>query len=262
MKNYPSNITRKQFEQIRPELESFRKQTRPRKYDLYEVFCAIIYVLKTGCQWRQVPSDFPEWHSVYNYYKLWSESPFVTEASLLDKLFKKIIAQQRNLQSRSAKTTFIIIDAQSVKNADTAEHKGYDAGKKVSGIKRHLAVDINGLPQAIHITTANVSDRQGAIAMLTLYREHLNHVKTVLVDGGYTGNNFSAAVHSNLKATVQVAKRNELHKFEVLPQRWLVERTFSWLDKCRRLWKNCERHLSTSRQMVVLAYLIVMLKRY
>lgn len=98
--------------------------------------------------------------------------------------------------------------------------------------------------------------------MLTLYREHLNNVKTVLVDGGYTGNNFSAAVHSNLKATVQVAKRNELHKFEVLPQRWLVERTFSWLDKCRRLWKNCERHLSTSRQMVVLAYLIVMLKRY
>ncbi|WP_424337459.1 transposase [Lactiplantibacillus pentosus] len=90
MKNYPSNITRKQFEQIRPELESFRKQTRPRKYDLYEVFCAIIYVLKTGCQWRQVPSDFPEWHSVYNYYKLWSASPFVTEASLLDNCLKKL----------------------------------------------------------------------------------------------------------------------------------------------------------------------------
>ncbi|WP_057911372.1 transposase, partial [Lentilactobacillus parabuchneri] len=72
MKNYPSNITRQQFELIRPALENFRKRTKPRKYDLYEVFCAVLYVLKTGCQWRQVPGDFPEWRSVYNYYKIWS----------------------------------------------------------------------------------------------------------------------------------------------------------------------------------------------
>ncbi|MCB7462826.1 transposase, partial [Lactiplantibacillus argentoratensis] len=81
-------------------------------------------------------------------------------------------------------------------------------------------------------------------------------------DGGYTGSNFAADVYTNLKATVQVAKRNELHKFEVLPQRWIIERSFSWLDKCRRLWKNCKRQLNTSRQMVILAFLVLLLKRF
>jgi len=177
-------------------------------------------------------------------------------------LFKKIVFDYRDRQSRSAKTTSVIIDAQSIKNTDTAEHKGYDAGKKISGIKRHLAVDINGLPQAIHVTTVNVSDRDGASAMLALNSSHLSQVSTVLVDGGYTGSNFAADVHTNLKATVQVAKRNELHKFEVLPQRWIIERSFSWLDKCRRLWKNCERHLNTSLQMIALAFISLLLKRY
>ena len=85
---------------------------------------------------------------------------------------------------------------------------------------------------------------------------------SVLVDGGDTGSNFAADVYTNLKATVQVAKRNELHKFEVLPQRWIIERSFSWLDKCRRLWKNCERQLNTSRQMVILVFLVLLLKRF
>ncbi|ASL79123.1 transposase DDE domain (plasmid) [Lactiplantibacillus plantarum] len=177
-------------------------------------------------------------------------------------MFKKIVFTLREKQSRSARTSFIIIDAQSVKNTDTAEHRGYDGGKRISGIKRHLAVDINGLPQAIHITTANVSDRNGASAMLALNSGHLQQVKSVLVDGGYTGSNFAADVYTNLNATVQVAKRNELHKFEVLPQRWIVERSFSWLDKCRRLWKNCERKLNSSRQMVILAFLVLLLRRF
>ncbi len=154
------------------------------------------------------------------------------------------------------------MDAQSVKNTATAENKGYDAGKKISGIKRHLAVDINGFPQAIHITRANVSDRDGASAMLALHAEHLKNVRSVLVDGGYTGTNFAIDVKTNLKATVQVAKRNELHKFEVLPQRWLVERSFSWVEKCRRLWKNCERQLYTSATMMTLAFMSVLLRRF
>jgi transposase len=90
MKNYPSNITRQQFELIRPVLENFRKRTKPRKYDLYEVFCAVLYVLKTGCQWRQVPSDFPEWRSVYNYYKIWSTKVEPTADSLLEQVLKKL----------------------------------------------------------------------------------------------------------------------------------------------------------------------------
>lgn len=92
--------------------------------------------------------------------------------------------------------------------------------------------------------------------------KHLSQVSTVLVDGGYTDSDFSSDVHTNLKAAEQVAKRNELHKLEVLPQRWIIERSFSWLDKCRRLWKKCKRHLNTSLQMIVLAFISLLLKRY
>ncbi|OCB83208.1 transposase [Lentilactobacillus parabuchneri] len=156
----------------------------------------------------------------------------------------------------------MIVDAQSVKNTATAENKGYDAGKKISGIKRHLAVDINGFPQAIHITRANITDRDGSIALVTLNLEQFKLVRTMMVDGGYSGVNFQIDVASNLNATVQVAKRNELHRFEVMPQRWVVERSFSWLENYRRLWKNCERQLTTSLQMVVLAFLALLLKRF
>jgi transposase len=148
-----------------------------------------------------------------------------------------------------------------VKNTDTAEQKGYDAGKKVSGIKRHIAVDTQGLPHAIHVTTANVTDRTGALEAFELHQEDLGKVQTVLVDGGYTGEPFAGAVKKLLGASVEVVKRNELHTFTVLPKRWVVERSFAWLEKCRRLWKNCERKLTTSLQMVVLAFVVLILKR-
>lgn len=155
----------------------------------------------------------------------------------------------------------MIIDAQSVKNTDTAEEKGYDAGKKVSGIKRHIAVDTQGLPHAIHITTANIPDREGAIEMMSDAKENLVDVQNVLVDGGYSGEKFSSEIKDIIGATVEVAKRSELHKFVVIPKRWVVERSFSWLEKYRRLWKNCERKINTSLQMVVLAFIALLLKR-
>ncbi len=148
-----------------------------------------------------------------------------------------------------------------MKNTDSAENKGYDAGKKVSGIKRHIAVDTQGLPHAIHVTTANVTDRTGALEAFALHQEDLGQVEKVLVDGGYTGEAFAAAVKELLGASVEVAKPNELHTFVVLPKRWVVERSFAWLEKCRRLWKNCERKLNTSLQMVVLAFAVLILKR-
>ncbi len=153
------------------------------------------------------------------------------------------------------------MDSQSVKNTDTAGHKGYDAGKKVSGIKRHIAVDTQGLPHGIHVTTADVTDRAGALAMFDRRRDDLSLVRNVLVDGGYTGKPFATAVQGLLGASVEVVKRNELHTFVVLPKRWVVERSFAWLEKCRRLWKNCERKLNTSLQMVVLAFTVLILKR-
>jgi len=136
------------------------------------------------------------------------------------------------------------------------------AGKKISGIKVHLGTDILGLPNAIHVTTANVTDRDGVLEMLQEYAPKLESILKVLCDGGYTGDNFANAVMALIGAVVEVAKRNELHKFVVIPKRWIVERSLSWLDHFRRLWKNCERLLHTTRQMVTLAFISVLLKRY
>jgi transposase len=155
----------------------------------------------------------------------------------------------------------LIVDSQSVKNSDSAECKGYDAGKNVSGIKRHLAVHTQGLPHAIAVTTAEVTDRKGALQAFDRCQATLGAVKRVLADSAFVGQPFAEAVRDALGATVQIAKRHELHTFAVIPQRWVVERSFAWLDKCRRLWKNCERKLNTSLQFVHLAFVALLLQR-
>ena len=137
----------------------------------------------------------------------------------------------RNDSLKKDKTTFGIIDAKSIKNVDTAKEKGYDAGKKISGIKLHLVVDTLGLPHAIHVTCANVTDRKGALEMVSFHLDTLSSVRNFLVDGGYSGDNFANAIKEIHGARVEVVKRNELHQFEVLPMRWIVERTFGWLEK-------------------------------
>jgi transposase len=146
-----------------------------------------------------------------------------------------LVEEWRIKNGRNAKTSFCIVDAQSVKNVDTAEERGYDAGKKISGIKRHIFVDTNGLPHAIGVTTANVTDRDGALLVIREHKDRLTEVENVLVDGGYRGAAFALNVKIEIGATVEVVKRNELHTFAVLPKRWVVERSFGWLEKCRRL---------------------------
>lgn len=155
----------------------------------------------------------------------------------------------------------VIVDSQSIKNTDTAKEKGYDGEKKISGIKRHIAVDTQGLPHALGITTANVTDRNGAIEIFENYKKDLKKVEKVLADGVYTGDNFKNTVKEIINAQVEIAKRNKLHEFEVIPKRWVVERCFAWLEKSRRLWKNCERLLSTSLQMMILCFVSIFLKR-
>lgn len=126
-------------------------------------------------------------------------------------------------------------------------------------------MDILGLPHAIMITTADVTDRNGAVDMVDYYcdiTDNLSLIKKVLVDGGYTGQNFADEIRRISNAEVEIVKRNELHTFSVIPKRWIVERSFGWLDKCRRLWKNCERLLQNSFQMFSLAFIRIILKRY
>ena len=118
------------------------------------------------------------------------------------------------------------------------------------------------MPHAIYITTANIGDRNAAVEMVCKARKNLSKVQNILVDAGYTGENFATQINTIIGATVEVIKRNELHKFVVLPKRWVVERSFAWLEKCRRLWKNCERKLNTSLQMVVLSFVALLLRRF
>ena len=180
-KSYPSDISRKQFDIIRPKLEGFRTRTKPREIDLYDVFCGILYVLTSGCQWRMLPHNYPKWTTVYSYYRQWGAKPIETEPSLLESLLQEEVMKHRLKEGRTAKTSLCIIDAQSVKNTDTAQEKGYDAGKKVSGIKRHIFVDTQGLPHAIVITTANVTDRNGAILAMTQHKNKLSSVTKKLL---------------------------------------------------------------------------------
>ena len=172
-----------------------------------------------------------------------------------------MVGEARTRQGRKSSTSFLIVDAQSVKNTDSAGPKGYDAGKKVSGIKRHIAVDTQGLPHAIAVTTAEVTDRKGALLALGRCAADLQAVQSILADGGYVGQPFAHAVEELLGAQVQIAKRSELHTFAIMPQRWVVERSFAWIEKCRRLWKNCERKLNTSLQFIHLAFLSLLLRR-
>lgn len=155
-----------------------------------------------------------------------------------------------------------IIDSQSIKNINIPEEKGYDGNKKILGIKRHIIVDTMGLPHAIMITTANTGDRDGAIKMVLSNLENLSNVKKFLVDGGYIGDKFSDTIKEICGAEVEVIKRGETHKFIVLPKRWIVERTFGWINHYRRLWKNCERFLKTSYSMLVLSFISIFIKRF
>ena len=175
---------------------------------------------------------------------------------------KKLTEKERVKNGRKKCTTMVIVDAQSVKNTDTAHIKGYDAGKKVSGIKRHIGVDTNGLPHAITVTAANITDRNGALKMFEASKANLTIVEKVLADGGYTGKPFQDAVKQMINADVEIAKRNEIHTFAVIPKRWVVERSFAWLEKCRRLWKNCERLVASSLGMIQLAFIQVLVKRF
>ena len=134
--------------------------------------------------------------------------------------------------------------------------------KKISGVKIHIGVDTLGLPHAIDVTTANVTDRTGAIQMYEAFAPNLVDIVKVLCDGGYTGKPFADAIMELIHAEVEVAKRNELHKFAVIPKRWIVERTFAWLEHFRRLWKNCERNIENTLQMTTLAFVYLLLKRW
>src|SRR6185503_15012357 len=247
MTNYPTNISDSQWQVISKLLDAKRN----RKYELREIVNAMLYIVKTGCQWRMLPVDFPSWKLIYYYFDTWKKN------GVFDVIHDSLVEKIRLKHGKKEQPTVGIIDAQSVKSTlVSSEDKGFDAGKKIKGIKRHIIVDTLGLVLAIVIQSASVQDRDGAIPVINKLFESWNQIIKIFADSGYRGKLIDK-VKTQFKIKFEIIKRNELHTFKVLPKRWIVERTFSWIDINRRNSKNYERLNNTSVAMVHLSPVLV-----
>jgi putative transposase len=252
MTNYPTNVSNSQWQII----SKFLDVERNRKYDLREIVNASLYLVKTGCQWRMLPGDFPKWPIVYYYFSLWKKN------EIWEQIHESLVEQIRKGTGKNEEPTVGIIDAQSVKSTlVSSQEKGFDAGKKIKGIKRHIIVDTLGLILAVVIQSASVQDRDGAIGVIDKLLENWNKVIKIFADGAYAGK-LIAKVKDQFKIKLEIIKRDELHSFKILPKRWIVERTFSWIDTNRRNSKNYERLSNTSVAMVHISAIRIMLKRF
>lgn len=252
MTNYPTNVSNSQWQII----SKFLDTDRNRKYDLREIVNAILYLVKTGCQWRMLPGDFAKWPIVYYYFSVWKNN------GILEEIHESLVEKVRKKYGKNEEPSVGIIDAQSVKSTlVSSEDKGFDAGKKIKGIKRHIIVDTLGLILAVVIQSASVQDRDGAISVIEKLFENWRKIIMIFADGGYRGK-LVGKVKSKFKIELEIIKRDELHTFKILPKRWIVERTFSWIDTNRRNSKNYERLNQTSVAMVHLSAIRIMLNRF
>ena len=252
MTKYPTNVSDSQWQII----SKFLDVARSRKYSLREIVNAILYIVKTGCQWRMLPGDFAPWKLVYYYFSSWKKS------EIFEIIHESLVEKIRVQQGKNAEPTVGIIDAQSVKNTlVSSEDKGFDAGKKINGIKRHIIVDTLGLVLAVVIQGASVQDRDGAVDVVKKMLEGWKKVIKIFADGGYRGE-LIKTIKTKFKIELEIIKRDELHTFKILPKRWIVERTFAWIDTNRRNSKNYERLNNTSVAMVHLSAIRIMLNRF
>ena len=229
---------------------------RPADWCRRDIVDAIRYLVKEGIQWRAMPCDFPPWQTVYHVLDCWEESG-ATEA-----IHNGLRRACRIAAGRDPEPTAAIIDSQSVKAAETiaTASRGYDAGKKINGRKRHIAVDTLGLLLTVLVTTAGVQDRDAARPLLWNLRKAFRTVKLTWADSGYAGKLVTWA-RISLKMTVQIVKRTELHQFVVLPRRWVVERTFAWITRSRRTVRDYERVPGHHETMIYWSMIIVMSRR-
>lgn len=203
-----------------------------------------------------LPGDFAPWKLVYYYFSSWKKS------EIFEIIHESLVEKIRVQQGKNAEPTVGIIDAQSVKNTlVSSEDKGFDAGKKIKGIKRHIIVDTLGLVLAVVIQGASVQDRDGAVDVVKKMLEGWKKVIKIFADGGYRGE-LIKTIKTKFKIELEIIKRDELHTFKILPKRWIVERTFAWIDTNRRNSKNYERLNNTSVAMVHLSAIRIMLNRF
>ena len=259
-RRYPSDLTDRQWELIEPLLPEppAGPAGRPPEHSKREIVNAILYLTRTGCAWRMLPKDFPPWQTVYRYFRAWGEDGTLDRVH--DALRERVRAKR---EGRNPEPSAGIVDSQSVKGSDTVSKgtRGYDAGKKINGRKRHIITDTLGLLLVVMVTAASIQDRDGGRGILKLLKGALPGVRHIFADGGYQGQLIALAKRAFQVVVEVVKKPAEQIGFAVLPRRWVVERTFSWLLRWRRLVRDYERLPETHEAFVKWAMVGLMLNR-
>jgi transposase len=253
---YASDLSDQEFALVQPLLPRDkprgRKPTDPRR-----ILDALFYVARTGCPWRYLPKDFPPFTTVQNRFYAWRDS------GRWEQIVSVLVMQAREAGGKNAAPTVVIVDSQAVKTTEAGGERGYDVAKATKGRKRHLAVDTLGLPIKCQITTAGVQDRDALAPLLKAVSQKSPWVKLAFVDGGYNGDEAQRAAFEASRIRTTVVKRTEkqVKGFVVLPKRWIVERTFGWINRARRLSKDFETLVASSLAWLMLALGFLLIRR-
>ena len=217
---------------------------------------AVLYILSTGCQWRALPREFPPYSTVQGYFYAWRD------AGIWQKIVTVLVRRARQKLKRTAKPTAAVIDSQSAPTAYAGGPRGYDAGKRIYGRKRHIVTDTNGLLLAVHVHPANVQDCHGAVPLLERLRNKFPKLRHVFADRIYRGKQLTNALAHCGPWRIEIVERPKGVKgFQLLPRRWVVERTFAWFGRCRRLSKDFEGSAATEAAWLLVAHLRLLTRR-
>jgi putative transposase len=252
---YTTDLSDAELALIAPHLPAPKRLGRPRKADLREVLNAILYLLRTGCPWDLLPKELPAKSTAFGYFRrLWADGTWPA-------LHAALVVAAREQAGKEASLSAGIIDSQSVRTTEAGGSRGYDAGKKINGRKRHILVDTLGLLLVLVIHPANIQDRDGLALVCRRLRRRFPWLRLIFADGGYQGETAAcAAAQEGLR--LEIVKREPGGRgFAVLPKRWLVERTFAWLGRNRRLAKDFEATIASTLTMVHLASIQLLARR-
>ncbi len=253
---YPSDLTNAQWQILRRLIPGRRGRGRPVIYPRREVINAILYVLRSGCQWRMLPKDFPPWKTVYQIFYRWRLR------GVWERMHNTLRRRARQQAGKQPTPTAGIIDSQSVRTTEVGGPKGYDGGKKINGRKRHIVVDTLGLLLAVVVHSADEQDHSGACLVLYSLWEKLKRLRVIFADSAYGRKGLPEFVRSTLGFQIELVKKAKgVVGFQVIPKRWIVERTFGWLGRSRRHSKDYERNPATSESLIQIAMIHLMLKR-